>query len=119
MTKKNVCNSQQQRDFYKLQGIYLYTITTTTTTTLQFLPTANMSKQLPNTREEAFAYQFEDDVKKLHSLSLLSKDAFKKHLAILQAHIDAYNNLDLQKSCEEAERKHIIQKQYMLENYGL
>jgi len=29
------------------------------------------------------------------------------------------NNLDLQKSCEEAERKHKIQKQYMLDNYGL
>jgi hypothetical protein len=78
-----------------------------------------MSKHLPKTREQAFAYQFEDDVKILHSMSLISKEGFKKHLAILQAHIDAYNNLDLQNSCEEAERKHKIQKQYMLDNYGL
>jgi hypothetical protein len=78
-----------------------------------------MSKQLPKTREEAFAYQFEDDVKILHSMSIISREGFKKHLAILQAHIDAYNNLDLQNSCEEAERKHKIQKQYMLDNYGL
>lgn len=78
-----------------------------------------MSKQLPNTREEAFAYQFEDDVKMLRSLSLLDKDAFKKYLVVLQAHIDAYNNIKLQKSCEEAELKYKAQKQYMLDNYGL
>jgi hypothetical protein len=74
-----------------------------------------MSKLLPNTREEAFAYQFQDDVKILYSMSLLNKEAFKKHLGILQAHIDAYNNIELQKNCEQAEIKHKIQKQYMLE----
>ena len=74
-----------------------------------------MSKLLPNTREEAFAYQFEYDVKILYSMSILSKEGFKKHLAVLQAHIDAYNNLELQKSYEEAEIKHKIQKQYMIE----
>ena len=73
-----------------------------------------MSKLLPNTREEAFAYQFEDDIKILHSMALLSKESFKKHLVVLQAHIDAYNNQDLQKSCEEAERKHKIQKEKMI-----
>ena len=79
-----------------------------------------MSKQLPDTREEAFAYQFEDDVKILHSMAAIkSKESFRKHLAVLQAHIDAYNNLDLQKSCQQAEVKHRIQKQYMQEHYGL
>jgi hypothetical protein len=72
-----------------------------------------MSKQLPNTREEAFAYQFEDDVKMLHSLAILNKEGFKKHLAILQAHIDAYNNVELQKDCEEAEIRHKKQKAHM------
>lgn len=72
-----------------------------------------MSKQLPKNREDAFAYQFEDDVKMLHSMALISKEGFRKHLAVLQAHIDAYNNLDLQKACEDAEIKHKIQKQYM------
>jgi hypothetical protein len=37
-----------------------------------------MSKQLPNTREEAFAYQFEDDVKILHSMAVMSKEGFRK-----------------------------------------
>lgn len=78
-----------------------------------------MSKQLPNTREEAFAYQFEDDVKMLKSVSLLDKRSFEKHLIILQAHIDAYNNKDLQKSCEEAERKQKSRKQYMIDNFGI
>jgi hypothetical protein len=77
-----------------------------------------MSRQLPNTREEAFAYQFEDDVKILHSLARLSKESFKKHLAVLQAHIDAYNDEGLQKSCEAAEIKHKIQREKMRENFG-
>jgi hypothetical protein len=77
-----------------------------------------MSKQLPNTREEAFAYQFEDDVKILHSMAVLNKEGFRKHLAVLQAHIDAYNNEELQKACDEAERKHQIRNQYMKDNYG-
>jgi hypothetical protein len=74
-----------------------------------------MSKLLPNTREEAFAYQFEDDVKMLKSMSNLSKEGFKKYLALLQSHIDAYNNEDLQKSCAEAENKHKLNKQKMIE----
>jgi hypothetical protein len=41
-----------------------------------------MSKQLPNTREEAFAYQFEDDVKILHSMAVMSKEGFRKHLKL-------------------------------------
>lgn len=51
-----------------------------------------MSRQLPKTREEAFAYQFEDDVKILYLMSS-SKEDFKKHLAVLQARIDAYNKM--------------------------
>ena len=48
-----------------------------------------MSKQLPDTREEAFAYQFEDDVKILHQMAAIkSKESFRKHLAVLQAHIE-------------------------------
>jgi GTPase involved in cell partitioning and DNA repair len=76
-----------------------------------------MSKLDPKTREQAFAYQFEDDVKMLHSMSLLSKDGFKKHLAILQAHIDAYNDASLQKSCKDAEIKHKAQVKYMSDNF--
>jgi len=53
-----------------------------------------MSKFDPKTREQAFAYQFEDDVKKLKSLSLLNKEAFKQKLSTLQAHIDAYHKLE-------------------------
>jgi hypothetical protein len=79
----------------------------------------NMSKQFPDTREEAFAYQFEDDVKILHQMAAMkSKESFRKQVAILQAHIDSYNNLDLQKSCEQAEVKHKIQKEYMRQHFG-
>jgi len=53
-----------------------------------------MSKIDPKTREQAFAYQFEDDVKKLKSISLLNKEAFKQNLATLQAHIDSYYRLE-------------------------
>ncbi len=61
-----------------------------------------MSKFSPKSREEAFAYQFEDDVKILHSMAATnSTESFKKHLAILQAHIDAYNSLSLQKTCKK------------------
>lgn len=79
-----------------------------------------MSKHLPDTREEAFAFQFEDDVKILHQMAAIkNKESFRRHLVILQAHIDAYNNLDLQKSCEEAEVKDKIQKEYMRQHFGL
>lgn len=78
-----------------------------------------MTKQLPNTREEAFAYQFEDDVKILHSLARRDKESFKKHLAVLQAHIDAYNNEDLQKTCADAVERHETQKKYMMDNFQL
>ena len=77
-----------------------------------------MSKQLPDTREEAFAYQFEDDVKILHQMAAIkNKESFRRHLVILQAHIDAYNNLDLQKSCEEAEETHPYNKKDIEEFY--
>lgn len=64
-----------------------------------------ISKQVPTTREATFTYQLEDDVKILHSLSILNKEEFKKYLAVLQADIDAYNNLELQKSSEEVDIK--------------
>lgn len=78
-----------------------------------------MSKNSPNTREEAYAYQFESDVKTLHSMALLSKEAFKKHLAVLQSHIDAYNNQELQKASEESARKYEARKEWVKINYGL
>ena len=45
-----------------------------------------MSRFNPLNREQAFAYQLEDDVKLLHSLSLVDntehKESFKKHIEI-------------------------------------
>lgn len=78
-----------------------------------------MSRFDPKTREEAFAYQFEDDVKIIFSLGLLSKEAFKKHLSILQAHIDAYNNEDLQKACLDAEQKYKNKQKEYKEKLGI
>ena len=76
-----------------------------------------MSRIDPKNREEAFAHQFEDDVKILHSLALLNKESFKKHLAVVQAHIDAYNDKGLQESCDDAVHRHKVQQAYMKDNY--
>ena len=76
-----------------------------------------MSKMFPDSREEAFAYQFEDDARRLHSMAKLGKEEFKKYLAVLQSHIDAYNDPGLQKACEDAEEKHKQQKVFMQEKF--
>lgn len=51
-----------------------------------------MSRLDPKNREQAFAYQFEDDVRVLHNISLAEPDKFEKGLSTLEAHIAAYRN---------------------------
>lgn len=70
-----------------------------------------MSRIDPVNREQAFAYQFEDDVKVLHSMAVLDREAFRKHLAVMQAHIDAYNNMELQEQCDAARERSMQQKE--------
>lgn len=77
-----------------------------------------MSRQFPSSREEAFAFQFEDDVKIIKSMSVLSKEAFVKQLSVLQAHIRAYNNKNLQKQCAIAEKESEISRQRRKEFFG-
>lgn len=51
-----------------------------------------MSKLEPKNAEEAFTYQFEDDVKTLRACSFSKKD-FLKQLEVLKIHIATYEKL--------------------------
>ncbi len=50
-------------------------------------------KYEPKNREEAFCFQFEDDVKMLHSVALVGESYFKQGLETLKTHIAAYEQL--------------------------
>mgnify|MGYP006316393667 CR=1 FL=1 len=66
-----------------------------------------MSRFDPKNREEAYVYQFEDDVSILRSMCALgNKEGFEQRLELLRAHIVAYFNEELRKSCEDARIKH-------------
>lgn len=65
----------------------------------------NNSRLNPESREQAFVFQFEDDVRVLKSLALRDNECFRKHLAVMQAHINAYNSTKLQKKCADSEKK--------------
>ena len=62
-----------------------------------------MSRFNPLNREQAFAYQLEDDVKLLHSLSLVDntehKESFKKHIQAIQLKLETYLELKEQDKC--------------------
>ena len=51
-----------------------------------------MSRLDPKNREEAYSYQFEDDVKVLKTMSKTSPHEFKKALDVLRTHIVTYLN---------------------------
>lgn len=51
-----------------------------------------MSRLSPKNREEAFTYQFEDDVKVLLATSH-NVESFKKSLATLKIHIKTYESI--------------------------
>ena len=74
---------------YKIEGVPMIGESETLTDVPMVEEEIN-SKHNPRNREQAFAYQFEDDVKKLISLSLLNKEAFIKHLVVLKTHILSY-----------------------------
>lgn len=76
-----------------------------------------MSKYEPINREDAFAYQFEDDVKVLKQLALVNEDTFEKGLKTLEAHIAAYRNKTLKRTVTKTKNKHKAQQAYMAKNY--
>jgi hypothetical protein len=51
----------------------------------------------PRNREQAFSYQFEDDVRVLKALSLIGEKEFKKGLQTLRDHMNAYENISKKK----------------------
>lgn len=63
-----------------------------------------MSKYEPKNREEAFAYQIEDDIKLLHSLSMLNDTAsYEKQLQTIEQRIASYRQLRDQEILEKKE----------------
>ncbi len=52
-----------------------------------------MSKHAPKNREEAFVYQFEDDVKLLFSMSQIGVKEFQQELEKLKGHIVSYEQM--------------------------
>jgi len=77
-----------------------------------------MSKLDPRNREEAFSWQFEDDVKMLRSISMLdNQQSFDKALQTLLAHIKAYYSTRLIKKTKAAEKKYNEQKEFIKKNY--
>ena len=52
-----------------------------------------MNKSNPKTKEQAFAYQFQDDIKLLKSLAMLDRPfEFSQHLQVLKMNIQTYEN---------------------------
>lgn len=56
--------------------------------------TKEHTKHNPKNRMHAFAYQFEDDVKHLHSMAMLDdKQAYQQMLDKLKTHIASYEEM--------------------------
>lgn len=60
----------------------------------------------PRNREEAFAYQFEDDVRVLHACALAGETHFEKALQTIEIHISAYRNKNLRKRSDKQRAKY-------------
>lgn len=52
----------------------------------------NNPKLEPKSREQAFAFQFEDDIKSLKGFALISEEMFNWGLTTLETHIAAYKH---------------------------
>ena len=72
-----------------------------------------MSRLDPKNREEAFTYQFEDDVKMLKVASLSGEKEFEQVLKRLEVHIGAYRSKRLRNMCAKAEKKSKEQDAYI------
>ncbi len=76
-----------------------------------------MSRIDPKNREEAFTYQFQDDVKMLKVASLSGEKAFEQVLQRLEANIGAYRSKRLRNKCAKAEVKSKESNEYMKKNF--
>lgn len=76
-----------------------------------------MSRLEPRNREEAFTYQFEDDVRVLRCLSMQDEEAFQKGLATLETHIAAYRSIRLKNKVDKAKKKSKEQQEYMKKHF--
>ena len=78
-----------------------------------------MSRIDPKNREEAFMYQFEDDMKILSSSSKRGEEAFEKAIDILESHIKAYRSKRLKNAIKKVQNKTKEREAYMKKNYGI
>ena len=76
-----------------------------------------MSRLEPINREDAFTYQFEEDVRVLKCLARQGEADFEKGLQTLEAHISAYRNKNLRKASEKAQKKNAETQAYLKKNF--
>lgn len=77
-----------------------------------------MSRLDPKNREDAFCYQFEDDVRVLKCHASGGDEAgFEKMLQTLEVHIAAYRNKNLRKKSIAVAKKHKEQEAWLNETF--
>lgn len=76
-----------------------------------------MSRIDPKNREEAFTYQFQDDVKMLKVASLHGEKEFEQVLQRMEATISAYRNKRLRNACEKAQDKSKKTEEFIKKNF--
>lgn len=76
-----------------------------------------MSRLDPKNREEAFTYQFQDDMKMLKVASLHGEKEFEQVLQRLEASIGAYRSKRLRNQCAKAEKKSNESNKYMKKHF--
>lgn len=76
-----------------------------------------MSRFEPKNREEAFTYQFEDDVKMLRAIAFEGEKKFEHALSTLEGHILAYRSARLKTACKKTKKKNEEREKYMKKHY--
>ena len=76
-----------------------------------------MSRLDPKSREEAFTYQFQDDVKMLKVASLSGEKEFEQVLTRIEANIGAYRSKRLRNMCSKVQAKSKESNKYMKKNF--
>lgn len=54
---------------------------------------ALLTRLEPRSTEEAFCFQFSDDIRVMRAMAYKSRDAFNKALGVLEQHIAAYKTV--------------------------
>ena len=76
-----------------------------------------MSRLDPKNREEAFTYQFEDDIKVLRCAATQGATEFEQALSTLEIHIVAYRSKRLKNVSAKVKEKRKEHEAWMAKNY--